>query len=131
MSDIKHTCKGKIYNGFRFHTCGRNAAYEDEGLWFCKTHHPPTVKAKDNARFLKWQEEYNARAAKERKARDDKAEIERKAAMYDELLAALRAAALAIHEYRTQGAPHAYWDDIEAQAEAAIEKAIGANNDQG
>jgi len=48
-----------------------------------------------------------------------------------ELLSALQAAALAIHEYRTQGAPHAYWDDIEAQSEAAIEKAMGVNNDQG
>ena len=41
----------------------------------------------------------------------------------DELLAALRVAALAIHEYRTQGAPHAYWDDVEYQAAEAIAKA--------
>lgn len=41
----------------------------------------------------------------------------------DELLAALRVAALAIHEYRTQGAPCAYWDDVEYQAAEAITKA--------
>ena len=40
-----------------------------------------------------------------------------------ELLEALRVAALAIHEYRTQGAPHAYWDDVEYQAAEAINKA--------
>ena len=39
------------------------------------------------------------------------------------LVEALRVAALAIHEYRTQGAPHAYWDDVEYQAAAAIAKA--------
>ena len=39
-----------------------------------------------------------------------------------ELLAALKVAALAIHEYRTQGAPHAYWDDVEYQAAEAIAK---------
>ena len=40
-----------------------------------------------------------------------------------ELLAALKVAAIAIHEYRTQGAPHAYWDDVEYQAAEAIAKA--------
>ena len=40
-----------------------------------------------------------------------------------ELLVALRVAALAIHEYRTQGAPHAYWDDVEYQVAEAINKA--------
>ena len=39
-----------------------------------------------------------------------------------ELLAALKVAALAIHEYRTQGAPLAYWDDVEYQAAEAIAK---------
>jgi hypothetical protein len=38
------------------------------------------------------------------------------------LLAALKVAALAIHEYRTQGSPHAYWDDVEYQAAEAIAK---------
>jgi hypothetical protein len=63
--------------------------------------------------------------AREKKAAKDKAEIERKAAMYDELLAALKVAALAIHQYRTLGAPHAYWDDVEYQAAEAIAKAEG------
>jgi len=40
----------------------------------------------------------------------------------EELLAALKVAALAIHEYRTQGAPCAYWDDVEYQAAEAIAK---------
>ena len=39
-----------------------------------------------------------------------------------ELLEALKVAALAIHEYRTLGAPHAYWDDVEYQAAEAIAK---------
>ena len=49
--------------------------------------------------------------------------IEKLEAINQELLAALRVAALAIHEYRTQGAPHAYWDDVEHQAAEAIAKA--------
>jgi hypothetical protein len=50
------------------------------------------------------------------------AELRRLHDVNTELLAALKVAALAIHEYRTQGAPHAYWDDVEYQAAEAIAK---------
>ena len=40
-----------------------------------------------------------------------------------ELLAALKVAEVAIHEYRNLGAPHAYWDDVQYQAYTAIAKA--------
>lgn len=51
---------------------------------------------------------------------DAEDELRRLHEVNQELLVALRVAALAIHEYRTQGAPHAYWDDVEYQAAAAI-----------
>jgi hypothetical protein len=54
---------------------------------------------------------------------DVAAELRRLHEANAELLAALRVAALAIHEYRTQGAPNAYWDDVEYQAAEAINKA--------
>ena len=41
------------------------------------------------------------------------------------LLAALKVAEVAIHEYRNLGAPHAYWDDVQHQAYMAIVKAEG------
>ena len=50
------------------------------------------------------------------------AELRRLHELNQELLAALKVAALAIHQYRTQGAPHAYWDDVEYQAAEAIAK---------
>ena len=53
------------------------------------------------------------------------AELRRLHAVNQELLAALKVAAVAIHEYRTQGSPHAYWDDVEYQAAEAIAKAEG------
>ena len=127
----EHKCQGRIFSDYRTYTCGNKAGHEHEGRWFCKMHHPPTIKEKQAVKTAKWNAEWAAKIALEKKVRKDKAEMERKAAMYDELLSALQAAAIAIHEYRTQGAPHAYWDDIEAQAQAAIEKAMGANNDQG
>jgi len=53
---------------------------------------------------------------------DAAAELRRLHEVNKELLAALKVAALAIHQYRTQGAPHAYWDDVEYQAAEAIAK---------
>ena len=53
------------------------------------------------------------------------AELRRLHEVNQDLLAALKVTALAIHEYRTQGSPHAYWDDVEEQARAAIAKAEG------
>ena len=51
------------------------------------------------------------------------AELRRLHEVNQDLLAALKVAEVAIHEYRTQGAPHAYWDDVEYQAAEAIAKA--------
>jgi hypothetical protein len=50
------------------------------------------------------------------------AELRRLHEVNQELLAALKVAALAIHQSRTLGAPHAYWDDVEYQAAEAIAK---------
>ncbi len=50
------------------------------------------------------------------------AELRRLHDLNQELLAALKVAALAIHQSRTQGAPCAYWDDVEYQAAEAIVK---------
>lgn len=57
------------------------------------------------------------------------AELRRLHSLNQDLLAALKVTALAIHEYRTQGAPHAYWDDVQEQARAAIAKAEGGTNE--
>ena len=58
------------------------------------------------------------------------AELRRLHESNTELLAALKVAALAIHEYRTQGAPHAYWDDVEYQAAEAINKSEGQHHER-
>lgn len=37
-----------MYSGS--YACGRKASYEYEGFYYCKTHHPPTKAARDEAR---------------------------------------------------------------------------------
>ncbi len=67
----KHTCCARIYSGYlSSHACGKGAAYEHEGKWYCKTHHPPTAKAKNEARNAKWQAELDEKRAREKAAAD-------------------------------------------------------------
>ena len=86
----KHTCEGHIFYDYRSHPCGKSAAHEHEGHWYCKTHHPTTVAAKRAARSellqAKWDAEREAARAKRLAADEQK----RRADCYDDLLTELR-----------------------------------------
>lgn len=89
MAD-KHTCCGKIWGVFGFSRCGRGAKHAHEGNWYCKTHHPPTVKQKNEARRIVFEEKFDAEHKAREEAAAAKAEMERRAALYPELLEALK-----------------------------------------
>lgn len=78
---MNQTCCHIVYVGLlpRGHACGRSANYEHEGKHYCKTHHPPTVKAKADIRTAK----YNAESTK-------RVNTIIKAAMFDEVFGALK-----------------------------------------
>jgi hypothetical protein len=86
----QHKCCGRVWSRFGFHTCSRNAKYEHEGKWFCKTHHPPTVQQKLDARNAAWEKDFEARQRAHGEAQAAKAETDRRAALYPELLEALK-----------------------------------------
>jgi hypothetical protein len=103
MTD-KHICCGEIWHGFGFNRCGRGAKYAHEGNWYCKTHHPPAVKQKNEA----WRTALEEKLKAERKAREEaaaaKAEMECRAALYPDLLEVLHRIATVNamdYEYRT------------------------------
>ena len=111
MSEVKHKCCGSVWRGWvgGNQTCGKNAKHEHEGLWYCKTHHPPSVSAKDDARRAIWAAE---RAESERR-RKVAAERERKADAYDGLIA-LNANLVsvlkgALHCVHSEGHPFRHW----------------------
>lgn len=66
--------------------CGKEATLEHEGKWYCKLHHPPTIKNKRDARA----EAYKKRISKEVSAAAERrtaaAEVQRKAIAYDRLV---------------------------------------------
>jgi len=86
----KHTCEGHVFHNYWSRPCGKSAAHEHEGHWYCKTHHPPTVAAKIAARSellqAKWDAERGAARAKRLAADEQK----RRADCYDDLLDALK-----------------------------------------
>jgi hypothetical protein len=86
----QHKCCGMVGNVFARYTCGRTAQYEHLGKWYCKTHHPPTVWAKREARSAEWNKEFAARQLAIKEAQAAKVEAARRAALYPELLEALR-----------------------------------------
>jgi hypothetical protein len=89
MTD-KHTCCGSVWGGFAFHRCGIGAKYAHEGNWYCKTHHPPTAQQKKEAWRTALKEKWDAERKAWEEAAAAKAETERRAALYPELLEALR-----------------------------------------
>ncbi len=74
----------------RSHRCRKNATHEHLGEWYCKTHHPPTVNERKKAREDERQKELAARGERWAQQAAQKAEQERRAALYPELLEALR-----------------------------------------
>jgi hypothetical protein len=55
----KHRCQKMIYGGsFHGRSCAKTAKHEHEGKWYCRTHHPPAVKARQVARDRGWHEKW-------------------------------------------------------------------------
>jgi hypothetical protein len=86
----QHKCCRMVGSVFAQYACDRNAKYEHLGKWYCKTHHPPTVWAKREARSAEWNREFAARQLASKEAQAAKDEAARRAALYPELLEALK-----------------------------------------
>ena len=117
----EHKCQGRVFDMYQTHDCGKKAGYEHEGRWFCKTHHLPTIIEKRMVRNAQLTAEFVAKAARDKEARDSQIEMKRKAAMFDELLEALKSAAEALEIASTGGGVDFY--AYAKTARAAIAKA--------
>lgn len=117
--NAKHTCPSKAYSAGGFASvCGKTAAHEHEGKFYCKTHHPPTVAKKYADKRDALKVAIAARLEQNRAARLAADEQKRRADCYDDLLEALRLIATA----ENSALDLAYCKGI---ARAAIAKATG------
>ncbi len=60
---MENTCPGSRWpkGSCRPMRCGKNGSLEYKGHLWCKTHHPPTVKAKQAAKSAEWEAEHKAK----------------------------------------------------------------------
>ena len=111
----KHKCCEMVWaqGSYRGYPCGKGANYEHEGKHYCKTHHPPTVREKNEARQAKWRHEWDADQARQKAADAAKAEQKRRADSYEGLIA-LNANLVsvlkgALHCVHSEGHPFRHW----------------------
>lgn len=43
-------CSGQNWDGWRYYPCRTNARHEHNGKWYCKRHHPLSVREKSKKR---------------------------------------------------------------------------------
>jgi hypothetical protein len=88
MTD-KKSCAGRVWGhgAFQSYQCSKTGTLEHNGQYYCKAHHPPSKKARDDASTEKY---YAARAA-EKAAECEKEELIRKGRLLDALIAEVRA----------------------------------------
>lgn len=68
----KPKCAGRVYDRYHNFPCSKTGSLEHDGKFWCKTHHPPTVKEKRDAKHAKWKEGWDAeQAGMAAKAKED------------------------------------------------------------
>jgi len=77
-----HDCEGFSWNGYANYKCRYNGKFEDDGKWYCKNHHEPSIQAKRRAR----DETFNAKWERDM-AISDRRNFERK--WFEELASAV------------------------------------------
>lgn len=77
IGTAKPKCGARVLRtgGYRNHECGKTATHEHSGAHYCKTHHPPNVKAKQEAKRSKLDAEFSARMVKVKAADDELASL--------------------------------------------------------
>lgn len=90
-------CEKPVFSGYRHYPCGNSAKVERDGKHYCNMHDPVRVAEKYKARAEE-NERQMALVRKNRQlAKEQADERERRAALYPELVAALRMAKLGFH----------------------------------
>ena len=89
---LKTRCVARIKPkaSWNFTQCGKSASFKHEGLMYCKLHHPPNVEAKRKERARAYSAKVAEQLAVRKQHVEEAAEQARRAALYPELLEALK-----------------------------------------
>lgn len=119
MAD-KYTCQGRVSKGDYFTSaCGRSAAYEHDGKHFCKTHHPPTVKAKNEAKHAEWVAKFECKQVVREESRVAAIERQRRADCFPALLGFAESVEVLLSHAQRNGL-HLDWDKQQFLQDARV-----------
>lgn len=118
----KIKCAGTVVQGWHSYPCSRNGKLEHGGKHYCGLHHPPTAQAKRQERDNAWDKKYEAERKTRLEAEAERLKEKRRAALYPELLEALRIADAFCGSLTSDVCP----DSVHIPIRAAIAKATGA-----
>ena len=85
----KHQCAGNTRPSgawYRPSRCPRNGTLEHDGKWWCKQHHPPSVKERDEVKHAGWDADWAASDKARMEAKAAQAELERRSRAYDAVM---------------------------------------------
>lgn len=88
MSEVKQRCCVKVGEWLRY-TCSKTGKVERDGKWYCGTHDPIAVKARDDKRMTAWKAKWDAETAANEATAAKRKETQRRADCFDELVEAL------------------------------------------
>lgn len=108
---------------YRGKPCGKAAKVVRDGKPYCGMHDPVQVKARREKSYLEWKEREDANSAASAKAEAERAERDRRAGCFDDLLAAL-AVMTGLVRLKYGNIDADVWGEV-AKAEEAITKARG------
>jgi len=92
MMITKTKCAGRKFKFPYECPCDHYGTLPHDGRMWCAKHHPPTINAKREEKHRKWLLGYDAKVAQRERDDADTRERDRKAACFDEMLSALKAA---------------------------------------
>ena len=82
-------CQGRVWNGHAYNDCGNRGKFARDGKHYCGRHDPVAIEAKRFAKSAAYIAMRATRIAQNKAAESTSAEQARKAACFDDLLAAL------------------------------------------
>lgn len=118
-------CCVRVHSGgyVRGHQCGKAAKVIRDGKPYCGIHDPVAVRARKDKRNAEWKERWDAEAAARAQAEAARAERDRRAACFDDLLAAL-VSMVGLVRLKYGNLDADIWGEV-VKAEEAIAKAKG------
>lgn len=118
-------CCARVRSGryVRPHQCGKVAKVTRDGEPYCGIHDPEKIEERRKRRFERGMEEYDVWKQKKDAAEAARAELERRASCFDDLLGALEECVLQIEYLHGKYAETGSGNSVLARASAAIARA--------